>query len=230
MTPAAHLPRTIVADDLTGACDTGALFAARGPVPVTVWPDPPLHAPVTVVDTESRTLDPVDAARRVSGVARNLARTRFFKKIDSTLRGPIGAELDALLELDAPPLLVGAAGLALALARRLGLATARVDPPAGERWLIVAGSQHPATRRQVEAAREAGLMVLATPDAPQADRAGAVAELAAQARARLDAERIDVAIVTGGHALVALSHALRGEPPELRGGPRPAPARRPPLS
>jgi len=282
-----------VADDLTGACDTGALFAARGPVAGDVWPDPPLHAPVTVVDTEIRTLDPVDAARRVSGVARNLARTRFFKKIDSTLRGPIGAELDALLRATvlprrarvSPPcppsaassssaccswarspsprrrsprirpsrarparrtswtccapsstgrspgfpsgacarvaarwaarlvrlagmvivadaetrrptstrssrpcsssmrrrLLVGAAGLALALARRLGLATARVDPPAGERWLIVAGSQHPATRRQVEAAREAGLMVLATPDTPQADRAGAVAELAAQA-------------------------------------------------
>ena len=36
MSPAAHLPLTIVADDLTGACDAGALFAARGPVPVTV--------------------------------------------------------------------------------------------------------------------------------------------------------------------------------------------------
>src|SRR5438874_2694502 len=229
MSPAAHLPLTIVADDLTGACDTGALFAARGPVPVTVWPDPPLRAPVSVVDTESRTLNPVDAARRVSGVARNLARTRFFKKIDSTLRGPIGAEpdadldvlIEAVLELDAPPLLVGSAGLALALARRLGLAAARVDPPPGERWLIVAGSQHPATRRQVEAAREAGLMVLATPDAPQADRAGAVAELAAQARARLDAERIDVAIVTGGETLVALYHALGPEPPDLEGAPRP---------
>ena len=331
MSPAAHLPLTIVADDLTGACDTGALFAARGPVPVTVWPDPPLRAPVSVVDTESRTLNPVDAARRVSGVARNLARTRFFKKIDSTLRGPIGAELDALLratsspgalvcpalpaehrvvvervllvgaqpvaetpiaedptfpraagtsnvvdllrpqldrpfawtplgrvreggsplaarlvrlagmvivadaetdadldvlieavlELDAPPLLVGSAGLALALARRLGLAAARVDPPPGERWLIVAGSQHPATRRQVEAARDAGLMVLATPDAPQADRAGAVAELAAQARARLDAERIDVAIVTGGETLVALYHALGAEHLDLEGAPRP---------
>src|SRR6266850_7453294 len=317
MSPAAQLPLTIVADDLTGACDTGALFAARGPVPVTVWPDPPLRAPVSVVDTESRALDPADAARRVSGVARNVARSRFFKKIDSTLRGPIGAEVDALLratscatalvcpalpaerrvvvervllvgavpvaetviaedptfpraagtsnvvdllrpqldrpfawiplgrvragsgplaarlvrlagmvivadaetdgdldalveavlELDAPPLLVGAAGLALALARRLGLAAARVDPPAGERWLIVAGSQHPATRRQVEAAREAGLTVFSTPDAPQADRAGAVSALAAQVRARLDAGPVDVVLVTGGETLVALYHA-----------------------
>src|SRR5258705_2497847 len=76
--------------------------------------------------------------------------------------------VEAVLELDSPPLLVGAAGLALALARRLGLASARVDPPAGERWLIVAGSQHPATRRQVEAAREAGPTVVSTPLPPQA--------------------------------------------------------------
>src|SRR5207249_5476237 len=331
MSPAAQLPLTIVADDLTGACDTGALFAARGPVPVTVWPDPALRAPVSVVDTESRALDAVDAARRVAGVARNVARSRFFKKIDSTLRGQIGAELDALLratssttalvcpalpsehrvvvervltvgavpvaetaiaedptfprasgssnvvdllrpqldrplawiplgrvreggsaltarlvrlagmvivadaetdadldalieavlELDAPPLLVGAAGLALAFARRLGLAAARVDPPAGERWLIVAGSRHPATRRQIEAAREAGLTLLATPDAPQADRAGAVTELAAQARARLEAERFDVVLVTGGETLVALYHTLGAERLDLDGAPRP---------
>src|SRR5438046_1427963 len=97
MSPAAQLPLTIIADDLTGACDTGALFAARGPVPVTVWPDAALRAPVSVVDTETRALDPADAARRVSAVARSVARTRIFKKIDSTLRGPIGAELDALL-------------------------------------------------------------------------------------------------------------------------------------
>src|SRR2546430_60902 len=229
MSPAAQLPLTIIADDLTGACDTGALFAARGPVPVTVWPDAALRAPVSVVDTETRALDPADAARRVSAVARSVARTRIFKKIDSTLRGPIGAELDAapgrlvgaVLGLDWPPLLGGAAGLALALAGRLGLAAARVDPPTGERWLIVAGSQHPATRRQVEAAREAGLTVLATPDAPQPDRAGAVTDLAAQARARLDAGPVDVLLVTGGETLVALYHALGAERLDLEGAPRP---------
>src|SRR5205085_1333260 len=41
MTPAAQLPLTIVADDLTGACDTGALFAARGPVPETAIAEDP---------------------------------------------------------------------------------------------------------------------------------------------------------------------------------------------
>jgi D-threonate/D-erythronate kinase len=129
--------------------------------------------------------------------------------------------VEAVLELDTPPMLVGAAGLALALARRLGLAAARVDPPAGERWLIIAGSRHPATRRQVDAAREAGLTVLATPDAPQPDRSAAVTELAAQARARLERERFDVVLVTGGETLVALYHALGAERLDLEGAPRP---------
>src|SRR5438034_10566435 len=96
MSPAAQLPLTIIADDLTGACDTGALFAARGPVPVTVWPDAALRAPVSVVDTETRALDPADAAPRASAVARSAARTRTFKKTDSTLRGPTGAGRAAL--------------------------------------------------------------------------------------------------------------------------------------
>src|SRR5207247_9517856 len=103
-------------------------------------------------------------------------------------------------------------------------AGARGDPPTGERWRIAAGGQHPATRRQVEAAREAGLTVLATPDAPQPDRAGAVTDLAAQARARLDAGPVDVVLVTGGETLVALSHAPGAERLDLEGAPRPGPA------
>jgi len=42
---------TILADDLTGACDTGALFAAKHPVPVTVWPRTPVPAAARAVDT-----------------------------------------------------------------------------------------------------------------------------------------------------------------------------------
>src|SRR2546423_1816100 len=231
MTPAAQLPLTIVADDLTGACDTGALFAGRGPVPVTVWPDAALRAPVSVVDTESRALAPADAARRVTAVARTVTRTRVFKKIASTLRGPIGAEGDALLratspagalvEPDAPPVAVGPAGLARALARRLGLAAGQVEPLAGGRWLIVAGSRHPATRRQVDLARESGLTVLAAPEASQTDRARVVADLAAEVRGRLDAERFDVVLVSGGETLVALYQALGAERLDLEGVPRP---------
>jgi uncharacterized protein YgbK (DUF1537 family) len=86
---------TIVADDLTGACDAGTLFAGKAPVAVTIWPRTTSDADVRVVDTESRRLAPVDAAARVRSAA--APNGRWFKKIDSTLRGPIGAEVEALM-------------------------------------------------------------------------------------------------------------------------------------
>lgn len=94
---------TIIADDLTGACDTGCLFA--GPAPVGVIAEPGLvqsDAGVVAVDTESRALAASDAGRRVRAAASRLG-TRLhagplFKKIDSTMRGPVAAELEALLD------------------------------------------------------------------------------------------------------------------------------------
>src|SRR5919109_3842781 len=95
---------TIVADDLTGACDTGTLFTRRAPVPVTVWPDAPIAGEVTVVDTESRALARNEATGRVSGaVTRRPGETSWFKKIDSTLRRHVGAEIVALLEATGTP-------------------------------------------------------------------------------------------------------------------------------
>jgi uncharacterized protein YgbK (DUF1537 family) len=88
---------TILADDLTGACDTGTLFAGPAPVPVTVWPQALGRAPVRVIDTESRALEAAEAARRVATVAAGRAGGRYFKKIDSTLRGRVGPEVDALM-------------------------------------------------------------------------------------------------------------------------------------
>jgi uncharacterized protein YgbK (DUF1537 family) len=94
---------TLIADDLTGACDAGALFAGRAPVPVVVDAervDPAWR--VAAVDTESRGLSQAEARARVDSIATRLGpRLRgglVFKKIDSTLRGPVGAELCALLE------------------------------------------------------------------------------------------------------------------------------------
>ena len=103
---------TIIADDLSGACDAGALFAGHGPVGVFVAPDlPGAGRPAAAVDTESRTLPPPDAAARVRGAAAGLqARLRggrVFKKIDSTVRGNVAAELDALMSAtDAPTALL----------------------------------------------------------------------------------------------------------------------------
>jgi uncharacterized protein YgbK (DUF1537 family) len=329
MRPTRARPLTIVADDLTGACDTGALFAGRGPVPVTVWPRRAVEAAVRVVDTETRAAASEEAADRLTIIAARARAGTWFKKIDSTLRGPIGPEVDALMhatgattaivcpafpaqrrvvldrvllvdgapvaetpigrdprfpggsssvvdllrpqldralawipidqlragrealtarvrrlsgtvivadaEVDADlealvdaalgvtpaPLLVGAAGLARPLAARVGLLAERAELPAGSRWLVVAGSLHPATRRQLREARAAGLTVLATPERPVGDPADAVARLVEQATAALQREPCDLLIVTGGETAVALWAALGAERLDLLGAPAP---------
>ncbi|MBI4637566.1 MAG: four-carbon acid sugar kinase family protein [Candidatus Rokubacteria bacterium] len=327
---------TILADDLTGACDTGALFAGKAFVPVTVWPRAPHPAPVRVVDTETRARSAEEAADRVRAIARGAPATSYFKKIDSTLRGRIGAEVAALaaavgaaevllcpafpavgravvdrvlliegtpitettlahdpefprragphdrrtgsvidllrpqldrplawiplaevrrgaalltarlsrlagtvvladaetdadleglvqsaFELDRPPLLVGAAGLARALARHLGLLAERAALPRGGRWLVVAGSLHPMTRRQVTAAREAGLRVLASGSREEADPPAVARRLAGEARRALETEAFDLVAVTGGETAVALYEALEAERIDLVGAPGP---------
>lgn len=89
----------LLADDLTGACDAAVAFLGKGRG-VRVW----LHdraifeAPETVqaVVTASRHLEPEQAAKavlRASAALRKNHGTLLFKKIDSTLRGPLAAEL-----------------------------------------------------------------------------------------------------------------------------------------
>lgn len=100
-------PLGILADDLTGACDCAAPFAARG-ARVVVCLQPAGPAPksatwdVLVVNTDSRHQTAAEARARVRRGALLLRQGGWplgFKKIDSTLRGHIGAELEELLEL-----------------------------------------------------------------------------------------------------------------------------------
>lgn len=94
----------IIADDLTGAGDTGAQFSKAGLATRVLfgdWSSQDIQgADILVVNTDSRFLPGQDAARRVSAAAEALKKAGavpFFKKVDSTLRGPIGAEIDALM-------------------------------------------------------------------------------------------------------------------------------------
>lgn len=94
----------IIADDLTGSNDAGAQFAKRGIRSIVlVHPhikELPANFPVVVVNTESRHVPASEAAARVARVAKlgvGAGVQHFFKKTDSTLRGNIGAELEALL-------------------------------------------------------------------------------------------------------------------------------------
>ena len=95
----------IIADDFTGALDTGVQFAACGiSTKVVVDPETDLsgdRAQVLVVDTETRHL-PAGEARsvvlRLAVRARKTGIPYIYKKTDSALRGNIGAELAAVLE------------------------------------------------------------------------------------------------------------------------------------
>ncbi|QKV96426.1 four-carbon acid sugar kinase family protein [Streptomyces sp. NA02950] len=94
----------VVADDLTGSNATGALFARRGLRAVTVG-DPaqvPRYADrvdVLVVNTASRHLPGEDGYAAVRAVADAAdAVSLVVKRVDTTLRGNPGRELDAVID------------------------------------------------------------------------------------------------------------------------------------
>lgn len=92
----------IIADDLTGAMDSGVQFARAGYRTGVAFHGAPLppadDLDAVAVETDSRSLDPPLAAGRVSEAGRKLRTARLaYKKLDSSLRGPIGAELEAFL-------------------------------------------------------------------------------------------------------------------------------------
>jgi uncharacterized protein YgbK (DUF1537 family) len=102
------LNAVVIADDLTGAADTGVQLASvRSPLylmPVeSMVLDRPWMASVGGLSlyTASRRLSAAAAAERLRPVARMLADLRprwVYKKVDSCLRGNLGAETDVLID------------------------------------------------------------------------------------------------------------------------------------
>ncbi|ECG8588802.1 four-carbon acid sugar kinase family protein [Salmonella enterica subsp. salamae] len=91
----------VIADDFTGSNDAGVSLALAG-MKVDVAFELPWRGEtdVLIVNSDSRALNPDDAATRVEAlVIACQARTQslLFKKMDSTLRGNPGSELAALL-------------------------------------------------------------------------------------------------------------------------------------
>ncbi|QLG60960.1 four-carbon acid sugar kinase family protein [Halorarum salinum] len=95
----------VVADDLTGAMDTAHGFAVRGhdasvvAIPSSDGAAGAERAEATVlgVNTDSRYADEGDAAAAVRGVVESVPADAVYKKVDSTLRGNLAAEVDAAL-------------------------------------------------------------------------------------------------------------------------------------
>lgn len=93
----------MIADDFTGANDTGVQMAKKGARTEVL-----LHgkiaanskADVVIINTESRACDAQTAAGRVTEAINNqaVAVPLVFKKIDSTFRGNVGAEIAAAMQ------------------------------------------------------------------------------------------------------------------------------------
>jgi uncharacterized protein YgbK (DUF1537 family) len=93
----------ILADDLTGAADCAARCHSAGLAATVYLQRPPVTTSAGAIccTSDSRHLDADLAAWRVRELGAGLGETAsaaWYKKIDSTLRGHIGQELDALLD------------------------------------------------------------------------------------------------------------------------------------
>lgn len=93
----------IIADDLSGAADCAMACACTGLKTVVSLGNTEMEtdAEVLSIDADTRCLDPSAAATRISGLLRKYSPGSpqiIFKKIDSTLRGNVAAELAALLK------------------------------------------------------------------------------------------------------------------------------------
>ncbi|MFC4802252.1 four-carbon acid sugar kinase family protein [Neobacillus sp. GCM10023253] len=96
----------VIADDLTGANDTGVQFAKQGLNTTVLFAETqlqPAHlsADVIVLNSDSRALSAEKAYEAVFNLAAQLNKlsvSKVFKKIDSTMRGNIGPEIDAVMD------------------------------------------------------------------------------------------------------------------------------------
>ncbi|QQK74806.1 four-carbon acid sugar kinase family protein [Salicibibacter cibarius] len=94
----------VIADDLTGANATGVKLTKQGRRTLTVlnrtaFPDERYNT--LVLNTDSRYLEPTEAAEKIKESFSYLSGWEaelITKRIDSTFRGNIGAEVDAILE------------------------------------------------------------------------------------------------------------------------------------
>jgi len=97
---------SVIADDFTGACDVGVQFEKYGMETAVLTDTGKLEDlegkfDILVIDTESRNVSPEIAYRKVRDTLKTLEKIGvelLYKKIDSTLRGNIGAELNAVID------------------------------------------------------------------------------------------------------------------------------------
>lgn len=97
----------IIADDLSSATDCGAQAVRSGlsvvvPLASYALPAEARTAQVISIDTDSRSLPADRAYAKVKAASQQLVDagwTSFYKSVDSTLRGNLGAEIEAVLDV-----------------------------------------------------------------------------------------------------------------------------------
>ncbi len=90
----------LLADDLTGACDSGAVFARQGWTSAVWLRGPAPTADLLIRSTASRDVPAAEAAARVDQACDGLSLAGIpflYKKVDSVLRGNIAAEVEAVM-------------------------------------------------------------------------------------------------------------------------------------
>lgn len=105
----ANLSIVVIADDLTGANDSGVQFARKGLRTAVVLKEhvkeDQTDYEVLIHDTDSRSVLPAIAYERTKAVLKRQGTEQIdllYKKIDSTMRGNVGAELDAVYDAAEP--------------------------------------------------------------------------------------------------------------------------------
>ncbi len=92
----------VIADDLTGAAELGAIGWRHGlRAEIVRSGKPGGAADLVCVDTDSRACEPEAAAKRAAAAAKLLRAAGakwIYKKVDSVLRGQVTAELEAVLK------------------------------------------------------------------------------------------------------------------------------------
>lgn len=92
----------VIADDLTGAAELGAVGRRLGLKAEILCNDQPsATADLVCMDTDSRSCTPAEAAKRAGTAAKLLqaAGARWiYKKVDSVLRGNVTAEVEAVMQ------------------------------------------------------------------------------------------------------------------------------------
>lgn len=101
----------LIADDYTGANDTGIKIAERGyEVEISLKTDEVIDSDICVIDTESRNISGNDARKIINKTLtsiNNLDDYLFiYKKVDSTLRGNIKEECEEIIKYYKPEIVI----------------------------------------------------------------------------------------------------------------------------